>query len=324
MRLREAQKIIRANMEDLDLENYEVNNYGSGNGTRIRISDFSRLSRAVNEISKLGFIDFELEALKDNNIILNSYTSEDVIEFDETIYNKFKREIDYIQRETVSLSIFLRKHLPEQDKQSVTFGLPPYSKYSEIAYSFSELKSIIDLLEIPQDEVEIQNFDTGSNWVEIFFIGISCLSFFGGALKLTVNGFLKFQECKLAKRKVDEAISSSKSKEDLIHSIFTGLDNQLKKEIQPEIESYLESQNQEINEERLNKTFAAVQKLFNLIDDGAKFEQAFNATDKAKEDFPAANALEILPTTIKKLTNMKYIETTDDSSALSDEIPDEE
>lgn len=308
MRLREVQYIIDKNLEDLSISNYDTSSYSNGGKSYTTLSGFSRLSKAINEIKALGFIDFEITKLKENHISLNNYTEDDSITFDTITYKIFKEEINFIQRESASISILLEKHLREQNEQSVTFGLPPLEKYFEVSNTLSELDLIFDLLEIPKDEVKVQNFDTGSNWIEILFVGTAGLALFGGAIKLVSNAFLKFQECKLAKRKIDEAIALSKTKEDSIKNIYATLDTQLQNDLKPEIHSYLENQTQDTDEERINKTFKGVQKLFNLIDEGASFSQAFNATEKAKEDFPAVEVLDALPTTLKKLDTMKYLE----------------
>lgn len=318
MRLREVQNIIKDYYDDLDLSTYQQNEYRTGNTTYKKLVGSSRLTTAIKEIQKLGFIDFEIKNIENNKINLNVFTHDDSLQFDLSTFNAFEKEIDTIRSEVASVDILLRKHLPEQNEQSVAFGLPPYEKYSEVSDALSELELIIDLLEIPKEEIDVQNFDTGSNWIEILFTGIVYLSLFGGAIKLTCNAFIKIQECKLAKRKVNEAIALSQAKEDTIKTICDSIDNQLQEELKPEIKAFLEHNKQDSSEERINKTFKSVQKLFTLIDDGATFEQAFNATDKVKEEFPAANALEVLPTTLKRLSATQFIETDDDTQEQPD------
>ncbi|WP_413537544.1 hypothetical protein [Enterococcus malodoratus] len=320
MRLREVQNIIKDYYDDLDLSTYQQNEYRTGNTTYKKLVGFSRLSTAIKEIKKLGFIDFEIENIEKRKVNLNTFTHDDTIQFDLSTFNAFEHEIDIIRSEVASVDILLRKHLPEQNEQSVAFGLPPYEKYSDVSDTLSEIESILDLLEIPKEEVEVQNFDTGSNWIEILFVGIVHLSLFGGAIKLATNGFVKFQECKLAKRKVDEAIALSQSKEDIYKSLCETFDSQLQNELRPEIEAYLEHQEQESSEERINKTFKGVQKLFELIDEGASFREAFNATDKVKEEFPAANALDVLPTALKKLNPTQYLETDEQSNDTQESV----
>lgn len=261
---------------------------------------------AVAEIQTLGYIDHEVTELQDLGITVKFQSTDGSIRMDEGTFNTFEKIINFIQRETVSISILLGDHLPDQSENSLTIELPDYKMYSDLTDGMKSIEKIFQLAlpDKAKDQILIQNFDSGSLWLEITLASSATLAFVGGMVKIVSTVFIKIQQSKIAVQQVEEVVSDSKQRT----IIKEALTSKLVKDLEEDSQSFLLSQGEENpSPERVTEVAKAFEMLGTLMDQGANFTPAYTALDSVKESFPAQEYMKSLPTKAKQLAASKQI-----------------
>lgn len=288
------------------LENIETREVSHGGIRYLDVTNYEELINAVKEIQKLGFINFEISELEELGLKINFQSPNGEARMEASVFNKFKTIIEYIQRETVSISILLAKQLPAQNENSLTIELPNYELYSDLAEGIKSIEKIFQLAlpDKAKDQIKIQNFDSGSLWLEIGLMSSVSLCFIGGMVKVVSNIFVKIQQAKISQQQVEEAVSDSKQRQ----AVKEALKNKLIKDLESDSISFLNSQGEDDpSPERINEVAKAFEMLGDLMDQGANFTPAYNALETVKEAFPNQEFVKSLPTTAKQIASRKQL-----------------
>ena len=313
MRFRYVEKIIEENADTL--WEFVKAPLPTPNNGYLLIEKYSDLVTAINNIAALGFIKYELNELDEINGMLQKGTLQGSINMDLTNYKSFRKICEFVYRESAAISILINELIPEQKPDSMTIGLPNYEEYSQLPKFFAKINKINDLLfdEKNSSEVKIQNFDSGSLWIELAFNASASLVIFGGAVSLASNCFLKIQHHRIVKKEIDSAIEDSNQRQ----AIKATLTEKFISEIQSDTKLFLESNGEKPNSERVAAVSKAIELLGDLMDQGTTFQPAYNAIESVKEEFPTIERLLDLPTQVKNLKNQQSIPH-DENSNLED------
>lgn len=288
------------------LKNVEGHEVSYGGMKYVDVTNYAELINAVTELQKLGFIDFEISELEKLGLKINFQSSNGATRMDSSVYNKFVTIIRYLQRETASVSILLEKQLPAQNENSLTIELPNYELYSDLAEGMKSIEKIFQLAlpDKAKDQIKIQNFDSGSLWIEIGLMSSVSLGFIGGMVKVVSNIFVKIQQAKISQQQVEEAVSDSEQRQ----AVKEALKNKLIKDLESDSISFLNSQGEDDpSPERINEVAKAFEMLGDLMDQGANFTPAYNALETVKEAFPNQEFVKSLPTTAKQIASRKQL-----------------
>lgn len=312
MRFRYVEKVIDENIKTL--EDF-LNNPPSATNGFLLIENYSDLMTSINNIAALGFISFELNELNQISGTLQKGTLQDSINMDETNFKPFRKICEFIYRESAAINIVIDDLIPKQKPDSMTIGLPNYEEYSQLSKFFTKISKINDLLfdEKNSSEVKIQNFDSGSLWIELAFNASASLIIFGGAVNLASNCFLKIQHHRIVKKEIDSVIENNEQRK----AIQASLTEKFISEIQSDTKLFLESNGEVPNSERVASVSKAIELLGDLMDQGTTFQPAYNAIESVKEEFPTIERLLDLPTQVKSLKNQQSI-SHDENSNLED------
>lgn len=298
-RFRYTQQILKENVPYITDFIKRTHTYESG---FYHITEYSSLVEKIMNIGKLGFIDFELQEFEDSKIDLHVITTNNKIKMDTNTYTRFKDICKFIQRESKSMLILINKLLPDQKENSITIGLPQYKEYFNVVDFFKKIKTITELIyhEESEEDIEIQNFDSGSLWIELAFNGAASLTFFGGIVTLASNMFTKYQEHRVTNKQIELVMSNAEQLAD----IKKQLNDKFLSEIQNEATLFLDARGEPHTPEQITSITKAIVMLDELIDLGTTFQPAYNALDNVKEEFPTIQNLLDLPTKGgKQLTN---------------------
>lgn len=294
MRLREIREIIANNYNKL---NFDAASRGSGN---ITISNFQRVIDSVNNMKDFKFLETELEKLKQIDDIYYNKSSEDIVIVDNVTYNAFNEIITLIKLKCSTAINIIDESIPDQNENSISVKLPNYNDLSDLSVFFSELdkalrQSLVN--DVINGKVELQNFDSGSYWVEIIIGGGVALNFVAGLTWTAAVIRKKFLEGELLKKKVE----SMGIKNEALEEISDALSKELEIMVDTESKQLLDNQQINYDPEFLGRVKFSVKTLAKLIYEGTEIHHSLSAPEEVKNLFPDFTKIEAIQSTIKQI-----------------------
>ncbi|MGN8065681.1 hypothetical protein ACTCUF_03975 [Lactococcus lactis] len=294
MRFREQQIIIDDNFNNITLE-VQAN----GNNTVYTVTNSLTLTKAIRNISIIGAFDIEINSLQKIGFSIAPIGD---ITIQASLLSQVSTLINTIAAKAYAIKTSIDLSLPEQTENSITIGLPEYTQFQSVSYATTELTkalSIISGIENYRSEINIQNFDSGSLWLEVCVAGSATVGFIGFIVKTAfslVSQYRGLQMQKLSLKSMDDEVSEK-------NKLYKGLEDIYKYQVRQTLENALTNENKEIDSEDLNKLSKAVELIVPLLEQGATFAPASAQNPDIKAEFPAIEAM-------KALAPQKLIENT--------------
>lgn len=283
MRLREIQKILEDNIEDLKLPmSYER----SGSSSLIKTTNYSQFINAVNNVKITGLFEKQINNLSKNNLIIVLENKH--LNFDQESLNRIK----VISKEFVDISFgalnVIHNSFNNIDEPDDTLAI----LLPEIKMSFNlmgaiskELDTFFRLLKVIPDfntDVKIETFDKGTNWLLVLLGSDTALTLLSKLLNIVhksrlQNSHISALNSQLTSLKLsDEALSEVKRS---LAEKQTEIYNQL-------AEEFLETNDLKDRHEIQTQMAKAISTLNNIYDMGVSFQPSINASQEALEKFP--------------------------------------
>jgi hypothetical protein len=292
MRLRVLKEILEESAEHLQISQKEL---GSG---RHEVNNFPELYQALKNISEFKFLQDEMKQLN-SMTIFHDKSSRVIVDSNE--FNVFNNIVRSILIKIISVVEAIEEAIPEQNENSVSIKLPNYNQLSEIHSFIKDLDTIINqsLIDQYKGPVKLQNFDTGSNWLEIVFENKDSLIFFGGLVHysaLLVKGHY------LQSKQMKNRITTLEADEQAKQLILTALDNSVKAQAQFYANALMNDFNISESQHEFHSSLTHnIEKFADLISKGTEVHTALNAPDEAQERFPSPTETQSLIETVVKL-----------------------
>ena len=295
MRFREQLTIINQNIGDLKVE-FETS---QTLGVNFRhVINTKLLTKAIQNISTIGFIDNEIQAFISLGASLNPITNYQIGSEDSVT---FQALIDKIKDKTEAVKSSIELSLPEQSENSISIGLPDYTHFNNIetvTETLNKSLSIICGIENYRSEIMIQNFDSGSLWFEIVLTSSSTVGFVGFIVKTSFSLVAHFRTLQMQKLILEsmETETSQKSK------LYDGLNQIFDYQVRQTLENAIENENKQIDPEDISKLVKSMSMLIPLLEQGTTFAPASIQTPETQAEFPTIEAM-------KALASQKLIDT---------------
>ncbi|MCZ8541951.1 hypothetical protein [Psychrobacillus psychrodurans] len=294
MRIREMLEILDENIDYLEVEHVISNN-------KYELINLPKISLAINKINELGFIDNQFEIInKDLRHVFNDRSPQ--IWVDTNVFEKVKNVVSQVY--TLSIAVFnaLNQAISEQDELSISFKLPHYNQLSEVATFIKDIDNICGqtLTGKFKANVKFQNFDTGSEWIEIVIDNKEAFLFFGQI----VSSAFKYLREHLTQLKQTQSILQTieidEKAEEARKLMLEALDNNVKAQARLNAKMLMEDFNIDIKDNDYHgKLTYSISKLAELIQKGTEVHTAINAPEDSKEVYPDPKQLILVDKDVK-------------------------
>jgi hypothetical protein len=295
MRLRAMNELINQS-----LDNLSYGATGRGDSTYI-IEESQQAIRAIQNLKGFEFLAEDIQQLMGLETIYFNRAVPDRIIVDSNTFQTFKRIIDTATIKIQAVKEAIEQSVPEQDAHSISIKLPDFHAISDVGSFFDKLGKVLDqaiVNEYIKGSVKLQNFDSGSLWVEVIVGGTVALAFIGRMTKAAAAIRNEVYEWKFMKKKL-EGISV---KQAALEEVDKALKDSVETKARLEAKMVMQEFNiNETDQEYHTKLTYAIRAMGELIFQGTEFHHALRAPDEAKQQFPETKQPSQLESTIKHL-----------------------
>lgn len=288
-------QILNNNIDDLEYAEREVNS------STFILNGTQKVIKAVEELKQLNFLTTEINELMSLENIYYSKSEKDEIRVDHPSARKFKEIVSEIYTKSIAVLDAIDQAIPNQKENSISIKLPDYSDLDQLQKFFNKLNNSLDkALKIEQikGSVTIQNFDSGSLWVELVINGgTKAISFVGSLTYAAVVLSKKVKENKLMQANIDSLNIRNESMKDL----QSALKKQIDAITEAETKNLLGEQKIQCDNEDLERMKHSVKTLAELITEGTQIKHALNAPEEVAENFPDFSNINLIESTIKQI-----------------------
>lgn len=291
MRFREQLQIINDNINSLVIAS-ELKATLGANYTTIKNS--KELGIAISNISEIGFIDNEIQSLKHINYSLESTFERQV---DKNQITTLEVIVSKIRLKSEAVKHSLELSLPEQNPNTLIVGLPDYTNFKDVQEFINELDKINKLVFSSKEtdsEIKFQNFDSGTSWIEIFFVSSTAITLFGAIVSTAFSCIHRYQIYKENKLRIDSLECAESMRNDVYKimkdTYLSAIETELKMKI---------AENEELDSEDFGKLIKAVELITPLLEQGASFQPTLQYSKDNLNTFPSITDLKRIQETLK-------------------------
>lgn len=300
MRLRDMKQLLINNIDDLEFESKRI-----GTSDQYDISGFQKAIKAVNNLRELDFLENEINKLSQLDNIYYDKSIKDRIRIDGKSYNSFKNLIDVIKYKCTAALEAFDQAIPDQQEYSISVRLPDYKNLDELSKFFSKLNTSLEQAIVNdkvQGKITIQNFDSGSLWVELLLGGAYALRFVGALVRTAVVVRNKSYQTMI----LEQHARTLDIKNDTLEDLQKGLSKSISVLVEAETKNLLNQEDMEYDPEYLESMKHSVKMLAELINEGTQIHPSYLAEKKHTVNFPEFDKLDQIESTIKQIeTNEK-------------------
>lgn len=281
----------------------KLNYKGEGTNVGIRISEYNEAMDVLEELSRFNFLKIQIDQLKQLSNIYYSRLPNIIV--DQKTYNKFAELINIIKMKCESVIEAISEAIPNQNENSISIKIPDINSLSELTKITKDLDTILNQSLINkyfEAKVEIQNFDSGTNWIEVIVGTGVALNFVAGLTWSAAVIRKKLLEGDMLKQQV----TSYKIQNDALQAIENGLEEEIELLCDREAKSLIDENNiKDPNPEFIKRVQHSIKLLAGLLKKGAEVHSALNAPEEAKNLFPDYAKLSNIHSKIKELPKSK-------------------
>ena len=296
MRLRDIRALVENNYEKLFLKGQVT-----GNNTGFYyLQGHVEAIDAILNLQPLKFLQDEINKLEGMPDIFSSRINR--ITVTSSDYQSFIRIIEDIKLKCRGILDAMDEALPEQDENSISIKLPQVNDLTELSKYARDLEIIFNQVlthESINSKVIVQNFDSGSYWIELAINGSIAIHFVGSLAWVAAVISKKIYEINITKEQVKTIELTNTAREE----ILKGLEKQITTLCEGEAKNLLHQNNIEnYDPEFLGRVQLSIKLLANLIFKGAEVHHAISAPEEVRNLFPDYKNIGLLQSSIKQLS----------------------
>lgn len=285
MRLREISEIMNENIgpiRDILKSKQEINN------NYYNVENYSKVLKAISNISKTGLIDLDMKQLEKDDLLLLSGSGK--VRFSPDRFAKLSLSLNSILIKILTIDELVGQSYDsfEERPESLIVSFPdrPLSlpELSEIVNNLSKtFKLLNDFEPFNNDEIKVQDFDIGSNWLIILFGTSLAVKIFGQivftAQRIQINGLSKrFLEKQLENIEMEEKDKNAFIKQAREISLNT---------YRPLAEKIITDNDLESTDELITQMGRILEQVQSLNEQGVGFKSGINSSIDVANSFPS-------------------------------------
>jgi hypothetical protein len=223
--------------------------------------------------------------------------------------------VDVIKIKVSAVIIAISEALPVQNENSLSIKLPDYIELTNVSTFIKGINTILNqtLVDHYRTTIKLQNFDSGSNWIEIVLNNPEAIVYFGyiykAATELLRTEYIKWRE-------MEHYIKMLAIDEQTKTTVLEGLKNEFNAKAKLNAKILMEKGNisPEQHEYHTNLT-SNITQLTEYLSKGAEVHTALNAPEETQEVYPnVQDTQKLIEGAVKLLTSSKeeHSETSDE------------
>lgn len=245
---------------------------------------------AINELSKLGFLDDDIERFKDIGSIYYSRVPEDKIEVDNHIDNQITNHIKIVKEKLRGFGILIDQSVSDQNENVISVKLPQYNSLEELEKFIKKLNNAFQngiTLEEINGHYKLQGFDTGSMWIDILVNSSAAVIFVGQLIDAAINISKRSQELLITKANIEKLALQNeqlKLQVETSKALLDGIEKGIDTITDAEIKNVTEGAN--YSTESIGHIKQSVKIFAELLHEGTQFHPSLDAPSETVEAFP--------------------------------------
>lgn len=287
IKLREANNL-------LELNAVEINN-----GAGFNIKNALKLSKGINIIEKLDYLNPELNAVKELGILNNLVN--DTITVNRNTYGSVVTAIESLKRKIVLNLNLLNSTIVEVDDSTICIKLIEYKSLDQIGNELKQIDKIITQA-ITHEKIsgtyEFLTFDIGSSWIYITLSSALALNFIAGLVWAACVIRKKWLEGTYLEKTIEQMNIKNESLRDIQDANKKQLDRLLESEAKNLMKEFdLDNTNNEYE----NRLIYSIKELSQLVNNGVQIQPSLLVKEDSKNLFPDYGKLDLIESKIKLL-----------------------
>ncbi|MCD6366662.1 MAG: hypothetical protein J7L46_03880 [Bacteroidales bacterium] len=280
MRLRDIQILISEHLKLLNLKTLGI----KGDPNNVRIENVFQTISAIKAIEQTKIFRSQFQKIKafesfflasEETIILQKQQGSQLV----TLIDKLRNDLS-IFRNAIS------EILPDQNEFSISLKLPKITNLKEITETVDKIDKIFNqalINDYVKGEAIVQNFDTGSEWIEILLNTGKAVSIIAS---IVFTAILLKRE-KIKNDELIEVVRNRKITNDMIENLSGQLSNNLDNLLEEQTQSIFEQAEADPKDQEYNKRIKyCIKETSKLINKGLQFFPASKAPSELKSSFP--------------------------------------
>ncbi|MCI5179229.1 MAG: hypothetical protein D3911_07890 [Candidatus Electrothrix sp. AW3_4] len=295
MRLRDIISVFSAYIPDIRFDTAKIDN------NNIQLRGVSRFRSALQALENTGVFEQEIETIKEFKAIC--LTTEDTVALPLKEGHQLVNLTNQLQNKVSIADVVLRAILPPQDLNSLSLKLPKINSLKELSDLSAKLDKIFDQLlvnDFVKGKASLQNFDTGSEWLEIVFNSTKAV----GLVASVVYAALVVKREHIKNQELLEVVRNRKITNDLYEDLSRSLSEDYKKLLEDQAKKIATDAGADENDhEYLGRIKFCIDELKQLIDKGLKFFPSSKSPSEIQSKLPdfSKNTIEEMLPDVKKL-----------------------
>lgn len=294
MRLRDMKQLLIDNIDNLEFETKKINS------DAFDLFGFQKVITAVNNLKELDFLENEINDLSQLENIYYDKSISDRIRVDKGSYSSFVNLINVIKNKCTATLEAFDQAIPNQEQYSISVRLPDYKNLDQLSKFFSKLNTSLEQAIVNEKingKISIQNFDSGSLWVELILGGHFALQFVGALARTAA--VVRNQTFQLSI--LEQQARTLEIKNDTLEDLQKGLSKSINALVETETKNLLNQEGIDCDPEYLEKMKYSVKTLAELINEGTEIHPSYLAEPEYTKDFPDYKKLDLIESTIKQI-----------------------
>lgn len=288
MRLREILHLIKENKNHLNLEVEVVPNNGLYKYKKVR--DYIG---AIKNIKTINLFEFDCDKILSVEDL--SISNSDTILLAQNFHQFISQTNNTLVTEMHILEKVLGHLLIEQEAETISIKLPEITNLEDLLDFISDLQKIVlRPLTLFAEQAKVQNFDVGSNWLEILFYSSVAYRLVKSIISVSFDIYIE----KIKKQKaVDELKRQIDVPINIIEELTRVQQNQLKVLLEEKVKVILncEASKELIKSKEKTETqykeievsyYTSINKMVELIEKKMEIQLSLTATSENKKGFP--------------------------------------
>lgn len=282
MRLREMAVKVETLLPKLNPSFTSMKN-GTSNYVFHKYQDFVDV---VLEIAELGFIDVELEQLKQMTTIYSFRAQEADIQITSDLTSALAKLAEEVKKKCYVVLEIAAKTLSAEDSESIDVKLPEFNNLKEASRFFNDLNNALEIVVVNKyvgGKVELQGFESGSMWITIALGTPIAVKLIGQIVSAAFDMRAQYhqtEQLKAATRSLDAVGDAQKI-------LLDALDKQVDELFRSRATDVLEhSTIEDRGSEYTGKFLHAVTTITELIYQGTQIHPSLMGPKENKESFP--------------------------------------
>lgn len=279
MRLRVMQDILKRHGSNLKVNAENV----AGTSGQFEIKHFPDLFMDLRELTKFNFLSDEKQRLNSTPVYHNKNRR---VIVDSNNLNEFRNIINDIAIKVNTVIAAIEEAIPEQDTNSVSIKLPGFVDLQKISTFIKDINTILNqsLVGKYQGTVKLQNFDTGSNWIEVLLSNPDAVVYFGQIVRVATEllrvEFIKWKQ-------TEHSLKALEIENGAKEVVLEGLKNEFK--AKADLHAKMLAEGADITENQVEYQAQLSRSIVDLTEylaAGAEVHTALNAPQEVQQSFP--------------------------------------